>query len=158
MSPARGARRCARPRSATTRPTGSTSSIPTPSRPTATASISSGPAAPSVTGVIARGAQNGIGLFESRDAIIADNDVSGNSRLGHPSLALIPEHHLRNKADHNVRCESPAYRHGCDSAALLLRERSDSNLIADNDLTWSGDGFFLSGQRPEVSGRRSAIW
>lgn len=103
-----------------------------------------------VTGVISRGAQNGIGLYESRDAVITDNDVSGNSGWGihlwHSSRNTI----LRNKADHNVRCESPAYRHGCDSAALLLRDRSDSNLVADNDLTWSGDGFFLSGQRGEV--------
>ena len=36
----------------------------------------------SVTGVIARGGQNGIGLFESRDAIVADNDVAGNSGWG----------------------------------------------------------------------------
>jgi len=106
----------------------------------------------SVTGVIARGAQNGIGLFESRNAIIADNDVSGNSGWGIHLWRSSRNTILRNKADHNVRCESPAYRHGCDSAALLLRERSDSNFIADNDLTWSGDGFFLSGQRPEVSG------
>ena len=41
---------------------------------------------------------------------------------------------------------------GRDDFALLLRERSDSNLITDNDLTWSGDGFFLSGQRPQGSG------
>jgi parallel beta-helix repeat protein len=57
---------------------------------------------------------------------------------------------MRNRADHNVRCEGDTYRRGCDSAALLLCELSDSNLISDNDLSWSGDGFFLSGQRPQV--------
>jgi parallel beta-helix repeat protein len=101
-----------------------------------------------VSGIVARGAQNGIGLFESRDAVITDNDVSGNSGWG---INLWKSAHnviLRNVAHHNVRCESPTYRRGCDSAALLLRQESDSNLVADNDLSWSGDGFFLSGHRP----------
>ena len=100
---------------------------------------------------MARGSQNGIGLFESREAWIADNDVSGNSGWGIHLWKSSRNTIMRNKADHNVRCESPAYRRGCDSAALLLREQSDSNLVAENDLTWSGDGFFLSGQRPHVS-------
>jgi parallel beta-helix repeat protein len=104
----------------------------------------------SVTGVIARGAQNGIGLSESRDAIIADNDVSGNSGWGIDLYRSSRNAILRNRAHHSVRCESPAYRRGCDSAALLLRDHSDSNLVVDNDLSWSGDGFFLSGQRGEV--------
>ena len=47
-----------------------------------------------------------------------------------------------------MRCESESYSRGCDSAALLIRQRSDSNVIADNDLRWSGDGFFLSGHQP----------
>jgi parallel beta-helix repeat protein len=42
------------------------------------------------------------------------------------------------------------YRRGCDSAALLLRQRSDSNTITDNDLSHSGDGLFLSGHRPDL--------
>jgi parallel beta-helix repeat protein len=104
-----------------------------------------------VTGVIARGAQNGIGLFESREAYLADNDVSGNSGWGIHLWKSSRNTIVRNKADHNVRCESPAYRRGCDSAALLLRQESDSNLIVDNDLTWSGDGLFLSGHRPLLS-------
>ncbi len=104
----------------------------------------------SVTGVIARGAQNGIGLFAARGSHIADNDVSGNSGWG---IHLWRSSHnavLRNQAHHNVRCEGDTYRRGCDSAALLLREQSDSNTIADNDLSRSGDGFFLSGHRPQV--------
>ncbi len=101
-----------------------------------------------VTGVVAHRAQNGILLFNVRRAYIADNDVSGNSGWG---ISLWRSAHntiVRNKAHHSVRCESPAYRQGCDSAALLLREESDSNTIAENDLAVSGDGFFLSGQRP----------
>lgn len=104
-----------------------------------------------VTGVIARGSQNGIGLFETREAWIADNDVSGNSGWGIHLWKSARNTIVRNRADHNVRCEAEAYHRGCDSAALLLRQESDSNLVAENDLTWSGDGFFLSGQRPQLS-------
>jgi parallel beta-helix repeat protein len=104
-----------------------------------------------VTGVIARASQNGIGLFETRDAWIADNDVSSNSGWGIHLWKSARNTIVRNRADHNVRCESEAYQRGCDSAALLLRQESDSNLIADNDLSWSGDGFFLSGQPPLLS-------
>lgn len=103
-----------------------------------------------VTGVVAREAQNGIALFGARGSYLADNDVSSNSGWGihlwQSSQSVI----VRNKAHHNVRCEGATYSRGCDSAALLLRERSDSNLIADNDLSHSGDGFFLSGHRPLV--------
>jgi len=104
----------------------------------------------SVTGVVAREGQNGIGLFGARGSYIADNDVSGNSGWG---IHLWQSSHnviVRNQAHHNVRCEAASYSHGCDSAALLLRDRSDSNLVADNDLSRSGDGFFLSGHRPLV--------
>jgi parallel beta-helix repeat protein len=104
----------------------------------------------SVTGVTARGAQNGIGLFAARGSHIADNDVSGNSGWGIHLWRSSQNAILRNQAHHNVRCEGDTYRRGCDSAALLLREQSDSNTIADNDLSRSGDGFFLSGHRPRV--------
>lgn len=100
--------------------------------------------------VTARGAQNGIGLMHARGTIVRHNDVSGNSGWGihlwHSAHNIIAD----NAAHHNVRCEAPSYRRGCDSAALLLREASDSNLISDNDLSYSGDGFFLSGHRPYV--------
>jgi parallel beta-helix repeat protein len=103
-----------------------------------------------VTGVTARGSQNGIGLFESREAYVAGNDVSGNSGWGIHLWKSSANTIARNTADHNMRCESASYRRGCDSAALLLRQASDSNLITGNDLTWSGDGLFLSGQRPAL--------
>jgi parallel beta-helix repeat protein len=99
-----------------------------------------------VIGVSARHAQNGIGLIDARATYVADNDVSENSGWGIHLWASPQNVIVRNQADHNVRCESPAYRRGCDSAGILLRELSDSNLVADNDMTWSGDGFFLSGQ------------
>ncbi|MGH7590432.1 MAG: NosD domain-containing protein, partial [Gemmatimonadales bacterium] len=104
-----------------------------------------------VTGVEAHAAQNGIGLFNSRNAYIADNDVSGNSGWG---IHLWRSSHnviVRNIAHDNVRCEAAAYSRGCDSAALLLRNGCDSNLISGNDLRRSGDGFFLSGQPPAMA-------
>jgi parallel beta-helix repeat protein len=104
----------------------------------------------SVTGVVARDGQNGIGLIGTRGSFLADNDVSSNSGWGIHLWQSSRNVIVRNQAHHNVRCESPNYSRGCDSAALLLRERSDSNLIADNDLSHSGDGFFLSGHRPLV--------
>lgn len=99
-----------------------------------------------VVGVSAQRAQNGIGLIGARASYIADNNVSNNSGWGIHLWASSQNVVVRNEAHHNVRCESPSYRRGCDSAGILLREISDSNLVADNDVTWSGDGFFLSGQ------------
>jgi parallel beta-helix repeat protein len=101
-----------------------------------------------VSGNTARDGQNGIGLFEVRRSEVADNDVSENSGWG---IHLWNSSHntiVRNRASRNVRCESAMYSKGCHSAALLLRQRSDSNVIADNDLRWSGDGLFLSGHQP----------
>ena len=103
-----------------------------------------------VTGVTAQGAQNGIGLMGARRIYLADNDVSHNSGWG---IHLWRSSHnliVRNQAHHNARCESPSYSRGCDSAGILLREHSDSNVVAENTLTHSGDGFFLSGHRPLV--------
>jgi len=103
-----------------------------------------------ITGVTARHAQNGIGLSAVRRSYLADNDVSSNSGWGIHLWRSSHNSIVRNNADSNVRCEGMNYRRGCDSAALLLREQSDSNTITDNVLTHSGDGFFLSGQRPLV--------
>ncbi len=103
-----------------------------------------------VTGVTAREAQNGIGLSGTRGAYLAANDVSHNSGWGIHLWRSAGNTIVRNRAADNVRCEAPAWHRGCDSAALLLRQQSDSNVIADNDLSGSGDGFFLSGHRPAL--------
>jgi parallel beta-helix repeat protein len=104
-----------------------------------------------VVDVRAQRAQNGILLHNVRRATVTDNDVSRNSGWG---IALWRSSHnviARNRASSNVRCIGRTYRRGCDSAALLLREASDSNVIAGNDLRYSGDGFFLSGHRPGLA-------
>jgi parallel beta-helix repeat protein len=101
-----------------------------------------------IIGNTARDAQNGIGLFEARGVHLVENDVSENSGWGIHLWRASQNTIVRNRAGRNVRCEGDSYSRGCDSAGLLLRQRSDSNLIADNDLRWSGDGFFLSGHQP----------
>lgn len=100
----------------------------------------------SVTGVIAHGAQNGVGLVESRDAYLADNDLSDNSgwavhlfRAGRNTI-------VRNVAGRTRRC--PDRGTDCLAAAVLVREGSDSNTIADNDLTGSSIGVLVTGLPP----------
>ncbi len=105
----------------------------------------------SVTRVVATNAQNGIGLFGARGTYVADNTVSNNSGWGIHLWRAAHNVIVRNTAHHNVRCESASYSRGCDSAGILLRERSDSNIVAENDLRYSGDGFFLSGHRPHLN-------
>ncbi|MGH7499033.1 MAG: NosD domain-containing protein [Gemmatimonadales bacterium] len=98
-----------------------------------------------ITGVIARGAQNGIGLVDSRDGYVADNDFSGNSGWG---LNLWRSSHnavVRNQAGRTRRCEKDG---GCDAAAILVREGSDSNTFSDNDLTDSSIGVLVTGASP----------
>ena len=98
-----------------------------------------------VTGVISRGAQNGIALVDARDSYLSDNDVSGNTgwaiQLWHSSHNTI----VRNNATLTRRCEHGG---GCDAAAVLVREGSDSNTFSDNDLTGSSVGVILAGEPP----------
>ena len=105
----------------------------------------------SVTRIVATGSQNGIGLFGARNTYVADNDVSHNSGWGIHLWRAAHNVIVRNQSHDVVRCEARSYSRGCDSAGILLRERSDSNIVADNDLRRSGDGFFLSGHRPQLN-------
>ncbi|MFZ5625174.1 MAG: right-handed parallel beta-helix repeat-containing protein [Gemmatimonadota bacterium] len=103
-----------------------------------------------VTRIRSQRGQNGIALIGVRDSYIADSDVSGNAGWGIHLWASARNTIVRNIARENVRCETAAYSKGCGSAALLLRERSDSNLIADNDLTASGNGLLMAGGPPDL--------
>jgi parallel beta-helix repeat protein len=100
----------------------------------------------SVTGVTARRAQNGIGLIDTRESYLADNDVSGNTSWGislwHSSRNVV----LRNRVERTVRCAPPTVE--CNAAAILLREGSDSNTVAENVLTGSSTGLRITGQPP----------
>ncbi len=100
----------------------------------------------SITGVRARSAQNGIGLVETRESYLADNEVTGNSGWGISLWLSARNVVIRNRVDHTVRCAPPSV--DCNAAAILLREGSDSNTIADNDLTASSTGLRIAGQSP----------
>jgi len=98
-----------------------------------------------VTGVIAHSAQNGIGLVDATGSYVSGNDLSDNSGW---AVHLFRSSHntiLRNDASRTRRCPAPA---DCGAAAILLREGSDSNTIAENDLTASAMGVLVTGQRP----------
>jgi len=99
----------------------------------------------SITGITARAAQNGIALMEVRDSYIADNDVSANNGWGIPLWRSAGNVIVRNRADHPRRCESQVPAADCGSAALLVRDASDSNTIVDNDLSASSLGLLLAG-------------
>ena len=105
-----------------------------------------GTAGTSVTGVVAHGAQNGISLVDASTSYVADNDLADNTgwaiqlyRSSHNSI-------LRNDASRTRRCPTPET--DCAAAAILLREASDSNTIAENDLTASTIGVLVTGQAP----------
>ena len=98
----------------------------------------------SVTGIIAHGAQNGIGLVDANGSYVADNDLAGNSGW---AMHLFRSSHnmiVRNQAERTARCPGK----DCGAAAILLREGSDSNTLADNDLTGSSIGVLVTGQPP----------
>ncbi|MBA3522750.1 MAG: right-handed parallel beta-helix repeat-containing protein [Gemmatimonadales bacterium] len=100
----------------------------------------------SVTGITARGAQNGIGLVEARESYLADNLLTGNTGWAIHLWRSSRNHIVRNRADQTRRCAALGAE--CGSAALLIRERSDSNTIAENDLSSSSTGLWLTGARP----------
>jgi parallel beta-helix repeat protein len=99
----------------------------------------------SVTGVTARGAQNGLGLVDARDSYLADNDVSGNSGWGIHLWHSSHNEIVRNNVARTRRCETGG---GCEAAAVLLREGSDSNTFNDNDLSASTAGVIVAGDSP----------
>lgn len=100
----------------------------------------------SVTGTRAASGQNGIGLIEARESYLADNELTGNSGWGISLWRSSRNVVVRNRVDHTVRCAPPAV--DCGSAAILLREGSDSNTISENDLTSSSTGLRITGQPP----------
>jgi parallel beta-helix repeat protein len=104
-----------------------------------------------VTGVVAHNAQNGIGLVDAANSYVADNDLSDNTGW---AVHLFRSSHntiIRNNGSRTRRCAAVA---DCGAAAILIREGSDSNTIADNDLTLSSIGVLLTGLPP---GREPSI-
>jgi parallel beta-helix repeat protein len=75
---------------------------------------------------------------------VRDNNFSYNSGLGIGLYRSSDNLIVRNSVDFNIRGYSHGfYRRGQDSAAILLYEQSNNNVVALNSATHSGDGLFL---------------
>ncbi|MCX7623604.1 MAG: right-handed parallel beta-helix repeat-containing protein [Thermomicrobium sp.] len=84
----------------------------------------------------------GVDALACRGLTVVDCELSHNAAWGirlHGSSDCRLE---RNRARHVNRCGGS----GCDAAGILLTAGSHRNLVAGNDLRWSGDGFFLGNQ------------
>jgi parallel beta-helix repeat protein len=101
---------------------------------------------------------NGLLLASSDSLRIQDNTFSFNSGLGIGLYRSSDNLIASNRLEFNVRGYSHGfYRRGQDSAALLLYEQSQRNVVAWNAATHSGDGLFLwAGQSTMDSGRGGA--
>jgi parallel beta-helix repeat protein len=75
---------------------------------------------------------------------VRDNNFSFNSGLGIGLYRSSDNVIVRNSIDFAVRGYSHGfYRRGQDSAALLMYEQSNNNVVALNSMTHGGDGVFL---------------
>lgn len=116
-----------------------------------------------VTGGVIRGntveqGMNGLLLARSDSLRIQDNRFSFNSGLGIGLYRSSDNVIVNNRLEFNVRGYSHGfYRRGQDSAALLLYEQSNRNLVAWNAATHGGDGLFLwAGQSTMDTGKGGA--
>lgn len=90
------------------------------------------------------GGQNALMMMECNDAMIYNNDFSFNSGIGIGLYKCSNNSILYNRLIFNVRGYSDGiYNRGQDSAGLLVYEQSNHNLFYKNNVTHSGDGFFL---------------
>jgi parallel beta-helix repeat protein len=90
------------------------------------------------------GGQNALMMMECNDALIYNNDFSFNSGIGVGLYKSSGNKLMYNRIIFNVRGYSDGvYNRGQDSAGLLVYEQSNNNLFYKNNVTHSGDGFFL---------------
>jgi len=101
---------------------------------------------------------NGLLLTRSDSLRIRENTFSFNSGLGIGLYRSSDNVIANNRLEFNVRGYSHRfYRRGQDSAALLLYEQSDRNIVAWNAATHGGDGLFLwAGQSTMDTGKGGA--
>jgi len=101
---------------------------------------------------------NGLLLSRSDSLRIQGNTFSFNSGLGIGLYRSSDNLIVNNRLEFNVRGYSHRfYRRGQDSAALLLYERSNRNIVAWNAATHGGDGLFLwAGQSTMDTGNGGA--
>ena len=100
------------------------------------------------------GGQNALMMMECNDAMIYNNDFSFNSGIGIGLYKSSGNKIMYNRIIFNVRGYSDGiYNRGQDSAGILVYEQSNRNLFYKNNVTHSGDGFFLwAGQTTMDSG------
>ena len=98
---------------------------------------------------------NALLMTHADSLLVWNNDFSFNSGLGIGMYRSDHNRIMHNKVDYNVRGYSEGfYRRGQDSAGILIYEQSDSNTVAFNSATHSGDGLFLwAGQHTMDTGQ-----
>jgi parallel beta-helix repeat protein len=108
-----------------------------------------------VKGCRITGVQNALLMTGCNDATVYNNYFHFNSGLGIGLYRSSRNKLMHNMLDWNVRGYSHGiYARGQDSAAILVYEQSNENLIAFNSATHSGDGLFLwAGQSTMDSGK-----
>ncbi len=90
------------------------------------------------------GGQNALMMMECNDGKVYNNDFSFNSGIGLGMYRCSRNEVMYNKINFNVRGYSHGvYNRGQDSAGILVYEQSNNNLFFKNNVTHSGDGFFL---------------
>lgn len=90
------------------------------------------------------GGQNALMMMECNDGIIMNNDLSFNSGIGIGLYRSSRNSISFNRLIFNVRGYSHGvYNRGQDSAGILVFEQSNGNHFYYNNVTHSGDGFFL---------------
>jgi len=101
------------------------------------------------------GGQNALMMTACNDGMIYNNDFSFNSGIGIGMYRSSRNKIMFNKVIFNVRGYSHGvYNRGQDSAGMLVYEQSSNNLFFKNNVTHSGDGFFLwAGQTTMDSGK-----
>ncbi|MCE2901444.1 MAG: NosD domain-containing protein [Gemmatimonas sp.] len=108
-----------------------------------------------ITGNTVRQSMNGLLLSHSDSLDIRGNDFSYNSGLGIGLYRASWHTIVENRADYAVRGSSHGFfQRGQDSAALLMFEQSQHNVVAYNSMTHGGDGLFLwAGQQTMDTGQ-----
>lgn len=97
-----------------------------------------------ITGNTVRQSMNGLLLSHSDSLDIRHNDFSYNSGLGIGLYRASWHTIVGNRVDYAVRGYSHHFfQRGQDSAALLMFEQCQHNIVAYNSMTHGGDGLFL---------------
>ncbi len=101
------------------------------------------------------GNQNALLMTSCTDGRIYNNDFSFNSGLGIGMYRSSGNRIAYNRIIFNIRGYSHGiYQRGQDSAGILVFEQSNSNVFYKNNVTHSGDGFFLwAGQTTMDTGK-----